>query len=815
MIHQKEGVTARWVAMLSRLGAALCVSAVLAILPKSACGQSQPYMYETISLPANIAPGFCCANGVNNSGQIVGQYLDSNFVQHGFLYSGGQFTSIDFPGAFATSAVGINNAGQIVGWYQDSQHKQHGFFLAVGQYTSLDFPGANVTSAAGINNAGVIVGGYLLSGSNQFASFLYAGGSFTTTVSGAGAINDAGDLVGTYFVNNRVVGFLFASGKLTTIDPSPGCSACVTQATGINNAGTIVVHSQVSGGGLSTTSSFAFTGGQFIPVAVPGAAWTYATGINNLGWIVGFYSPTSGALGIFLAIPVSMVDAADPDLLNGPTVTSNPQLLATKGRVVQGVGADGVTEVVIRIPTANAGDQFTLTLMNDQQPPAQSSSPDEDGALGNTGATNFSLSQLTVRANAVTLPNGQQLPFAFAVYRAPLDFARLASGGLYKSGTCGSVSNTDDNLACRSVSIQIQNQTQGTSATLPITILRPPVVLIHGLWSSRDSWNRFSPLITGPKTWDSRFSVGRVSYDAPIGGLISASDPVYPQLFQLVRARANSLGFQFNAPSVLAQIGKWINSFKGGQNPAGVAAAGVQADIVAHSMGGDIARTIVLQSSFLSDDTFGHGNIHKLITIDTPHLGSPLATMLLSSQENGGCLQGFLALFGDFAFNTVTFSNGQARSGGVGDLVDSPPSFALQLIANQNFHPVPAALIVGVYTNFSSLDTSRSARFVRSFCGALGADPLAKKLNSTDWPTIFNSQSNDAIVSEASQLNGLTPSPGSEFFGYVHSPAAEDLGFSSPSVLDVATAPHTVPNQVILLLNTPWKNSAYYNMLNP
>jgi hypothetical protein len=42
---------------------------------------------------------------------------------HGFLYSGGSYTSIDVPGATGkggTQAFGINDAGQIVGTYSDS-----------------------------------------------------------------------------------------------------------------------------------------------------------------------------------------------------------------------------------------------------------------------------------------------------------------------------------------------------------------------------------------------------------------------------------------------------------------------------------------------------------------------------------------------------------------------------------------------------------------------------------------------------------------------------------------------------------------------
>jgi esterase/lipase superfamily enzyme len=52
---------------------------------------------------------------------------------------------------------------------------------------------------------------------------------------------------------------------------------------------------------------------------------------------------------------------------------------------------------------------------------------------------------------------------------------------------------------------------------------------------------------------------------------------------------ANALGFSFNAPIVLKQIRQQISEFEQSQ-----AVAAVQADVVAHSMGGDIVRTMVI-----------------------------------------------------------------------------------------------------------------------------------------------------------------------------------------------------------------------------
>jgi hypothetical protein len=48
-------------------------------------------------------------------------------VEHGFVYEKGVYTSIDVPGSTLTFVTGINQQGDIVGNYLDRQNVQHGF----------------------------------------------------------------------------------------------------------------------------------------------------------------------------------------------------------------------------------------------------------------------------------------------------------------------------------------------------------------------------------------------------------------------------------------------------------------------------------------------------------------------------------------------------------------------------------------------------------------------------------------------------------------------------------------------------------------
>jgi probable HAF family extracellular repeat protein len=110
---------------------------------------------------------------INNRGQIVGVYSDTspdlgdrpdsdptdpNYKLRGFLLDKhGRLTRIDFPGARSSQAVGINDRGQVVGEYKDAAGKFHGYLWDKGRFTTIDVPGATATSAFGINNRGQIL----------------------------------------------------------------------------------------------------------------------------------------------------------------------------------------------------------------------------------------------------------------------------------------------------------------------------------------------------------------------------------------------------------------------------------------------------------------------------------------------------------------------------------------------------------------------------------------------------------------------------------------------------------------------------------
>src|SRR5947208_13054762 len=122
-----------------------------------------PGTFTTIDYPGAV---FTQALGINPRGDIVGSYVDSGNVEHGFLLRNGAFTSFDYPTAVWTEGWGILPSGDIVGQYGLPDKTTHGFRLRKGTFTAIDVPNQPNTMPAKINPDGTIVGCYHVNNSN-------------------------------------------------------------------------------------------------------------------------------------------------------------------------------------------------------------------------------------------------------------------------------------------------------------------------------------------------------------------------------------------------------------------------------------------------------------------------------------------------------------------------------------------------------------------------------------------------------------------------------------------------------------------------
>lgn len=198
--------------------------------------------------------------GVNLNGaiSIVGFYTNSSGNSVGFLYTpkNKNFTDITGPaGATAVAADSINDKGEIVGYYIDSTQVTHGFYLAGGKYHyPLDVPGASATYPSAINDKGNIVlywvdskGAYESSQLPNYESTKYK----TINVPGAASsfaqnLNSVGDISYAWEDSvNNVHGALLLGGKYYKFDrPKSGD----TMANGINDHHLIVGSNIPTGG---------------------------------------------------------------------------------------------------------------------------------------------------------------------------------------------------------------------------------------------------------------------------------------------------------------------------------------------------------------------------------------------------------------------------------------------------------------------------------------------------------------------------------------------------------------------------------------
>ena len=434
---------------------------------------------------------------------------------------------------------------------------------------------------------------------------------------------------------------------------------------------------------------------------------------------------------VTLLDPVPL-NATATSMLAGAAVTSDPTVLAAQGRAVTGVAADGVAQIVVRIPATIVGEHYTLTLSDSSQSNGSTTGDGGLYALGSNPLTSTATSSLAITAiETNTTGTGASVPMAFALYLAPTDFARGSS---------------DYTLASRSVQMTVTDQDLAVSSTVSINIVRPPVILIHGIWSSAQAWASLGQSLHAP------------NYSP------STTEPFWVQAIDY--GSAQSKGVNGSLPVVHQQMINGLTQFRSAQK---VAAA--QADLIVHSLGGLVARALTLKAAtpspvtpaFIRPANYNLGDIHKLITLDTPHLGSEFADVLVNSSK--ACQDTFAAgnspvnqSVQDLRPSSVllqSLSQNTAAQHVVANVVVSTATTAQATNTQTNFYAgsglsggilyhfcsnlLPAAGFAGVFVGDGDLVVSTKSQSATNLAVAGGsppATPMAGYIHSAD-PTIF------------------------------------------------------------------------------
>lgn len=288
---------------MKRIGSAIGAAFLLSAIGGTAHAASFLFIVD----PAN--PTFTQALGINGSGTIVGYGNATNF--DGFVLTlPSSFTRENFPNptppptTLFTQVTGIDTAGNTVGFYvtNPSTGNTSGFYKAAGgAYTTVNQPGSVFNQLLGINQNGNEIAGYSSftdpTGVTGQQAFSLSGGVYTNINallpaninSQATGVNNAGTVVGFYQdAAGNFHGFEDSSSTITSI-LFPG--AMSTQALGINDLGEIV-GDYILGGQMF---GFLDNGGAYSTINPSTATSSTANGIGDNGQIVGFYTNAAGS----------------------------------------------------------------------------------------------------------------------------------------------------------------------------------------------------------------------------------------------------------------------------------------------------------------------------------------------------------------------------------------------------------------------------------------------------------------------------------------------------------------------------------------
>lgn len=237
------------------------------------------------------------AFGINSEGTVVGAHNGAAF----FMQPNG--TPQPFPGpAGATNAFGINDVGNVVGQFTNANGNSLGFLVrnkTKSAYITIYPPsGPEIVNAQGINNFGLIVGFYVGNDGQTHG--------FTANVANAR--------------RGSLTGQAVADPAIPNVPGEPGATFVFSQILAVNDAGIAVGY---YGDSTTSQHGFIYdtNTGIYTFLDDPSEAFnnsvevTQITGISDSGELSGFYSDANGVFHSFTACPTDAFCPNYPNLL--------------------------------------------------------------------------------------------------------------------------------------------------------------------------------------------------------------------------------------------------------------------------------------------------------------------------------------------------------------------------------------------------------------------------------------------------------------------------------------------------------------------
>jgi hypothetical protein len=321
-----------------------------ALLAMSGPAFAGSYTFTGLTFPGNGAPIVGSGTtGINSANQIAGSFLGSDQHMHGFIWSAGTVTQVDFGIGGDTMLSAINDSGLSAGWScsdcTNGPATAFTYNLATGAFrtlsvkpsryvtvsaidaagdvvgtsgdrkiesfitdssnrtTKINFPGHNkITDATGIDGTGAVVGYYAVKRLRNMG-FSYKDGVFTTfnpprsnTVQSVN-VTAAGEMSGTYNQKKGpFFGFTYSGGTYTLYSNSDNT---VTGLAGVTDAGVVIGQWVDQKNHLHGWVNVA---GKYYPISYPGATDTRVFAVNGNGSMVGVYNKGSVIAAYFVGV---------------------------------------------------------------------------------------------------------------------------------------------------------------------------------------------------------------------------------------------------------------------------------------------------------------------------------------------------------------------------------------------------------------------------------------------------------------------------------------------------------------------------------
>lgn len=323
---------------------------------------------------------------------------------------------------------------------------------------------------------------------------------------------------------------------------------------------------------------------------------------------------------------------------------------------------------------------------------------------------------------------------------------------------------------------------QSATANYALNLVIPPVVLVHGLWGDKTSLALVEAYLDGNQPWLGQTNLVLpicysqfLAFDAKKDPLTSGSNPCEVTSHAALQSEIDGLLAEMDSEHTV----------------------GGRVDIIAHSMGGLVARSYASGASYMSARNRGLGRFHTVVTLDTPEIGSLLANFLILHRYDMRkapltTLPGFVwsQFCGNADVETCFDSNGLPLSaptlpidtGAVYSLEPGSPSLTNPGLSGPNIANATWRAISATAPTNSALTFG-----LNTLIAALYPNPNA--LTVPTVTSILDDLSNDAVVSVESQTQGAQANQFHTFANLSHTSLTGTIltwlsGYNDNSVVD-------------------------------